>query len=157
MDMCPTTWRGQFHRGDHPNPTIMLETAASEDLWFWRAFFVVLESNNDINVIEQSPIFDDIIEGVEPTQSFYASGVQFKHGYYLVDGIYNEWSTLVQAYASPVEDKRKYFKKNQESARKDIERAFRVLKEDFSYDFEATTDVVKGENNGCHLHLYNSM
>ncbi|XP_076943296.1 uncharacterized protein LOC143613492 [Bidens hawaiensis] len=68
-------------------------------------------SNNDINVIEQSPIFEDIIDGVKPTQSFYANEIQFKLGYYMVDGIYNEWSTLVQAYASPVEDKQKYFKK----------------------------------------------
>ncbi|XP_076895893.1 uncharacterized protein LOC143548678 [Bidens hawaiensis] len=52
----------------------------------------------------------------------------FKYGYYLVDGIYSEWGTLVQAYASPLSDKRKYFTKRQESARKDIERAFGVLK-----------------------------
>ncbi|XP_076893589.1 uncharacterized protein LOC143545624 [Bidens hawaiensis] len=50
---------------------------------------------------------------VEPAQSVYANGVQFKHGYYLIDGIYNEWSTLVQVYASPVEDKLKYFTKKQ--------------------------------------------
>ncbi|XP_076929552.1 uncharacterized protein LOC143594005 [Bidens hawaiensis] len=42
-----------------------------------------------------------------------------------------EWSMLVQASASPVEDKQKYFKKKQESARKDIERAFGVLKKNF--------------------------
>ncbi|XP_076934569.1 uncharacterized protein LOC143600871 [Bidens hawaiensis] len=87
--------------------------------------------NNDIDVIEQSPIFDDIIDGVEPSQSFYANGVQFKYGYYLVDSIYNKWSTLVQAYAYPVEDKRKYFKKKQELALKDIEREFGVLKKYF--------------------------
>ncbi|XP_076939492.1 uncharacterized protein LOC143608317 [Bidens hawaiensis] len=63
--------------------------------------------------------------------NLYVNRVQFKHGYCLVDGIYNERSTLVQAYAFPVEDKRKYLKKKQESARKDIERAFGVRKKNF--------------------------
>ncbi|XP_076953169.1 uncharacterized protein LOC143627171 [Bidens hawaiensis] len=61
-------------------------------------------------------------------RAFFANGEHFKYGYYLVDGIYNEWRILVQAYASPVSDKRKYFTKKQESTRKDIERAFGVLK-----------------------------
>ncbi|XP_076946927.1 uncharacterized protein LOC143618716 [Bidens hawaiensis] len=126
--MCPTSWRGRFHRGDHPGPTIIFEAAASQDLWIWHAFFGVAGSNNDLNVIDQSPIIDDLIDGVEPPQAFFANGEHFKYGYYLVDGIYNEWGILVQAYAAPVSDKRKYFTKKQESARKDIERAFGVLK-----------------------------
>ncbi|XP_076890503.1 uncharacterized protein LOC143541613 [Bidens hawaiensis] len=131
--MCPTAWRGQFRRGDNPGPTIVLEAVASQDLWFWHAFFWVAGSNNDLNVIDQSPIFDDLIDGVEPPQAFSVNGEHFKYGYYLVDGIYSEWGTLVQAYASPLSDKRKYFTKRQESARKDIERAFGVLKKNGQY------------------------
>ncbi|XP_076933901.1 uncharacterized protein LOC143599971 [Bidens hawaiensis] len=67
--MCPTAWRGQFHRGDHPGSTIVLEAGASKDLWFWHAFFGVARSNNDLNVIDQSPIFDELIDGVEPPQA----------------------------------------------------------------------------------------
>ncbi|XP_076948957.1 uncharacterized protein LOC143621411 [Bidens hawaiensis] len=126
--MCPTAWQCQFHRGDHPDPTIVLEAVASQELWIWHAFFGVAGSNNDLNVIDQSPIIDDLIDGVEPPQAFFENGEHFKYEYYLVDGIYNEWGILVQAYASPVSDKRKYFTKKQESARKDIERAFGVLK-----------------------------
>ena len=29
----PVAWKGQFCRGDHGNPTIMLEAVASQDLW----------------------------------------------------------------------------------------------------------------------------
>ncbi|XP_021985867.1 uncharacterized protein LOC110882077 [Helianthus annuus] len=111
-------------------PTIILEALASHDLWFWHAFFRVAGSNNDLNVIDQSPIFDDIIDGIEPTQSFYANGKHFKYGYYLVDGIY-ECSTLIQAFSSTTNGKRKYFTKKQESTRKYIERAFGVLKKRF--------------------------
>nr|XP_043615732.1 uncharacterized protein LOC122587620 [Erigeron canadensis] len=31
--MCPMEWRGQYKRGDHQYPTIMLEATASQDLW----------------------------------------------------------------------------------------------------------------------------
>ncbi|XP_076892840.1 uncharacterized protein LOC143544680 [Bidens hawaiensis] len=88
----------------------------------------VAGANNDITVIEQSPVFDDIIDGVAPGSSFYANDVEYKYGYYLTDGIYPELATLVKEFSCPSEEKRIYFKKKQESARKDIERAFGVLK-----------------------------
>ncbi|KAJ0735267.1 putative harbinger transposase-derived protein [Helianthus annuus] len=30
---CPTAWQGQYTRGDHGHPTIILEVVASQDLW----------------------------------------------------------------------------------------------------------------------------
>ncbi|XP_023750622.1 uncharacterized protein LOC111898969 [Lactuca sativa] len=59
-EKCPTTWRGQFTRGDIGEPTIILEAVASQDLWIWHAFFGVAGSNNDLNVLGQSPLFNDI-------------------------------------------------------------------------------------------------
>ncbi|XP_076960409.1 uncharacterized protein LOC143636793 [Bidens hawaiensis] len=32
-EACPVAWQGQYHRGDHDGPTIMLEAIASFDLW----------------------------------------------------------------------------------------------------------------------------
>ena len=60
--------------------------------------------------------------------SFYANGNLYEAGYYLTDGIYPEYATFVKTFTDPVDEKRKYYKKKQESARKDIERAFGVLK-----------------------------
>jgi hypothetical protein len=115
-------------RGDHEHPTIMLEAVASQDLWFWHAFFGPPGSNNDINVLNQSPLFNDVLNGVAPDMSFVVNNVQYKHGYYLVDGIYPDYPTLVKAFSYPTDPKRIKFKAAQESARKDIERAFGVLK-----------------------------
>ncbi|GJV44753.1 putative nuclease HARBI1 [Tanacetum coccineum] len=47
-------------------PTIMLEAVASQDLWIWHAFFGVAGANNDINVLDNSPLFDDLINEHRP-------------------------------------------------------------------------------------------
>ena len=59
---CPTAWKGQYTRGSG-KPTIVLEAVASQDLWIWHAFFGPPGTLNDINVLERSPVFDDILQG----------------------------------------------------------------------------------------------
>ncbi|KAI3520786.1 hypothetical protein L1887_10238 [Cichorium endivia] len=130
--MCPNAWRGQFMRGDHKEPTIILEAVASTDLWFWHAFFGVVGSNNDINVLDQSPVFNDIFQGISHDVPFVVNNVTYKRGYYLTDGIYPEYSVFVKSWSHPNDEKRLRFKAVQEGARKDIERAFGVLKKRFN-------------------------
>ncbi|KAK9074011.1 hypothetical protein SSX86_006606 [Deinandra increscens subsp. villosa] len=125
---CPTKYRGQYHRGDHPKPTVILEAVASQEMWFWHAFFGVAGSNNDINVLNQSTLFTDELKGIAPKAPFIVNGREYKRGYYLADGIYPTWSTFVKAYTHPYAIKEKKMKKVQEGARKDVERAFRRLK-----------------------------
>ncbi|GJU61204.1 retrovirus-related pol polyprotein from transposon TNT 1-94 [Tanacetum coccineum] len=65
------------------------------------------------------------------TYSYYKAGrVTYRYGYYLVDGIYPELATLVKTISKPADDdhKRILYKQKQKSARKDVERAFGVLK-----------------------------
>ncbi|CAH9137193.1 unnamed protein product [Cuscuta epithymum] len=47
--------------------------------------------------------------------------------YYLSDGIYPQYATLIQTISQPTSMKEKLFAKCQESIRKDVERAFGVL------------------------------
>lgn len=124
---CPVAWKGQFTRGDHGTPTIMLEAVASADLWIWHAFFGVAGSNNDINVLNQSPLFSDVLKGKGPEIDFKVNDRQYTRGYYLTDGIYPEWATFVKSFQCPHDPKKALFKKMQEAARKDVERAFGVL------------------------------
>ena len=53
-------------------------------------------------------------------------------GYYLADGIYPKWSTIVQTIHEPVGSNKKYFATQQEVCRKDVERAFGILQSRFA-------------------------
>ncbi|XP_071700287.1 uncharacterized protein [Rutidosis leptorrhynchoides] len=96
---CPVAWQGQYTRG----------------------------SNNDINVLNFSPLFNTIKDGTAPPSPFEVNGRRYERGYYLGDGIYPEWAMLVKAPHNPTDEPRKKFKRFQESARKDIEHLFGVL------------------------------
>uniref|UniRef100_A0A0D3CWV2 DDE Tnp4 domain-containing protein n=1 Tax=Brassica oleracea var. oleracea TaxID=109376 RepID=A0A0D3CWV2_BRAOL len=62
---CPIAWKGQYGRGSG-KPTIVLEAVATHDLWIWHAFFGPPGTLYDINVLDRSPVFDDILEGRTP-------------------------------------------------------------------------------------------
>nr|XP_043625650.1 uncharacterized protein LOC122597081 [Erigeron canadensis] len=82
---CPKAWQGQFTRG----------------------------SNNDINVLNQSHLFREIVEDMASDTSFTVNGTDYQKGYYLADGIYPEWATFVKAFSCPQDLKKKKFKKYQ--------------------------------------------
>jgi hypothetical protein len=124
-------WRGQF-TGHHGVPTMILEAVASYDLRIWHAYFGVAGSNNDINVLNRSPLFISTLKGEAPRVQYTVNGRQYDTGYYLADGIYPEWATFVKSIPLPQNDKNKLFAKLQEGARKDVERAFAPLQSRFS-------------------------
>ncbi|XP_071741015.1 uncharacterized protein [Rutidosis leptorrhynchoides] len=107
---CPARWKGHYTRGDHGYTSIMLEAVASYDGWFWHAFFGTAGSNNDINVLNQSDLFNDFLAGEAPPCTFTVNGCTFDKGYYLADGIYPEWSTLVKSFRNPIDPKQSKFK-----------------------------------------------
>ncbi|CAL9018056.1 unnamed protein product [Prunus brigantina] len=123
---------GMYARGDHREPSLILEAVASKDLWIWHAFFGLPGSHNDINVLEHSPLFSDLREGRAPPANYSINGHDYTMGYYLADGIYPSWATFVKTIPCPQGPKAKNFAAAQESARKDVERAFGVLQARFA-------------------------
>ncbi|WVZ59019.1 hypothetical protein U9M48_009229 [Paspalum notatum var. saurae] len=131
-EKCPLVWWGQFTRGDYGVPMVIVEAVASHDLRIWHAYFGVAGSNNDINVLNQSPLFFDALKEKAPQVHFSVNGNEYNTGYYLADGIYPEWAPFMKTIPLPQTEKHKLFAKFQEGARKDEERAFGVLQSRFS-------------------------
>ncbi|XP_035540221.1 uncharacterized protein LOC108985445 [Juglans regia] len=71
---CPSAWKGMY--SGHVNElTIILEAVASYDLWIWHAFFGLLGSHNDINVLDRSSIFATLAESHAPPCNYTQSMV----------------------------------------------------------------------------------
>ena len=91
-----------MYTGHYHEPTIILEAVASQDLWIWHAFFGMLRSLNDINVLDRSPIFAALAEGHTTPVNYTINGHEYTMGYYLADEIYPNWSTFVKTIPRPL-------------------------------------------------------
>uniref|UniRef100_A0A0D3BQH3 No apical meristem-associated C-terminal domain-containing protein n=1 Tax=Brassica oleracea var. oleracea TaxID=109376 RepID=A0A0D3BQH3_BRAOL len=96
------------------------------------AFFRLPGTLNDINVLDRSPVFDDILQGRAPKVKFKVNNHTYRMAYYLTDEIYPNWSTFIQSIPLPQGPKAELFAERQESTRKDVERAFGVLQSRFA-------------------------
>jgi hypothetical protein len=119
-------------QGSQKGCTVILEVVASHDLWIWHFFFGMPGSNNDINVLQCSPIFSKLVEGHAPPVDFVINGRHYNKGYYLTDGIYLKWATFVKTISGPILPEEMKFVKAQEGCRKYVERAFGVLQQRFA-------------------------
>ena len=97
------------------NQAIMLEVVASYDLWIWHAFSGVAGANNDLNVLDYSPLFNDIIDDIAPEVPFQVNINTYEKGYYLADGIYLQWAAFVKSFTVALSEKHGAFKRRQES------------------------------------------
>lgn len=123
---CPSDWAGEYS-GKKRVPTIILEAVASYDTWIWHAFFRVPRACNDLNVLAQSPLFDDLTRGRSPEVLFTVNIRDHSLGYYLADGIYMRWATFVKSIGRPTSEKDILFLTCQEGYRKDVQRCFGIL------------------------------
>ncbi|KAL0012827.1 hypothetical protein SO802_007935 [Lithocarpus litseifolius] len=94
---CPVVWKGQYSGHMH-EPTNVLEAVASFDLWIWHAFVGLPGSNNDINVLERSPVFSELEQGRALVVNYSINGHEYTMGYYLADDIYPKWKDVKHAF-----------------------------------------------------------
>jgi hypothetical protein len=59
---CPVAWQGQFQDKDGLR-SVILEAVADQSLWIWHAFFGMPGGNNDINVLDHSPLISNFLHG----------------------------------------------------------------------------------------------
>jgi hypothetical protein len=62
---CPKAWHEQYCGKSH-DPTIILEAVALQYLWIWHCFFGLPGSLNDINELQRSHIFSNLVSDKAP-------------------------------------------------------------------------------------------
>lgn len=58
-------------------------------------------SNNDINVLARSPLFDEVLEVRAPETKSMFSGKNYNLGYFLADEVYPKRATFVKTVPRP--------------------------------------------------------
>ncbi|XP_026459722.1 uncharacterized protein LOC113360408 [Papaver somniferum] len=109
---CPNDKAGR-HVGQYKKPNLVLQVVASYDRWFWHF-----------------GLFDREKNALDPPCDFRINGHVYRHGYYLVDGIYNKMPGVVHGYKrrQTMPAIHKKFNEYHSAKRKDVERAFGGLK-----------------------------
>ena len=103
---------------------------------FWRDSLITTCALNDVNILTLSPLLEMLLDGsfeeLEKTVVPYKIGEEiFDKLFIFVDGIYPRYSRFVKALKEPITDEEKALTTAQESARKDVERAFGNLQAKF--------------------------
>ena len=124
-------WAGQYTRKDKGLPTLALEAVASHDRWIWHFNFGTPGSCNDINILDHSPLMQAIMKDSIPAVEFILNGQIYRRPYWLVDGIYPEWTCFAKPLSEPANEKAQFYTKMQEATRKDVECAFGILQSKF--------------------------
>jgi hypothetical protein len=127
----PVAWQGDYGDRDGKK-SIILEVIADEGLHIWHDFFLLLGSNNDLNVLDRSPLVHNMLTSSAHDMRFVVNGCEYDRYYLLTDGIYLEWACFVQSIHLPKDAKRAYFAERQEVVSKDVERCFGVLQARFA-------------------------
>jgi Plant transposon protein len=131
---CPMRLAGQ-HKGhaEGGKKTLILEALADHRRYLWQVNFGEPGCLNDINILDKSTIVGALMssEFSIKTQPYEINGNVRDWMYFLVDGIYPEWSIFVSSYTNPIDPKKKLFAIYQERVRKDIECAFGILVQRF--------------------------
>ena len=131
---CPKAWQGSF-KGKEKMPSIVLEAISDYHLFFWHVSYGYTGNLNDRTILSLSPLLDRLVDGsyqqVEQQAGavpFMVHNQTFMKTWITVDGIYPTYSRFVKGIKEPVTPTQRKYTKWQEAVRKDVERAFGVLK-----------------------------
>ena len=137
---CPKAWQGSY-KGKEKQCSIVLEAISDYHMWFWHCSYGFAGTLNDKNILNLSPFLERLLDGSFASLEKEAGVVPFYLDetdpfhllFILVDGIYPRYSRFVRGIKAPITSQQQKFTAWQEAARKDIERAFGVLKERWQF------------------------
>jgi hypothetical protein len=131
---CPVAWQGQFKNGRYKYSSVVVEAMVDHNLWFWHASVGHAGTQSDINIWDVSPLLQALLTddwSRDCDFDFELDKKIFSKTWILVDGAYPPIARFVKTLGFPIGQLSKLFAQWQESARKDVERAFGVLTRKF--------------------------
>jgi len=129
---CPMGMAGPY-QSRKGSRGIFVEAMCVEDPWIWHLLVGSCGSLNDINVLNQLPLYQDVTAGrlSLPEVPFTVNCSIRTLLYYLFYGIYPRYFFLVSPHHMPMTDEAKTLNFLQAAIRKDLERLFGVLTKRF--------------------------
>jgi hypothetical protein len=94
-------------------PILILEAICSQNLWVWHAFICMVGANNDINVINCSTMFVNLLSRALSQVDFQVNGYEYKIFYLLTNGICTNYTCSIKPIHHHQGHKRKWFAKMQ--------------------------------------------
>jgi hypothetical protein len=136
---CPKAWQGSY-KGKESKPSIVMESIADYFLFLWHASYEYTGTLNDNTILHLSPFMDRFLDGTfheleaeAAVVPFMIKEEQFNKVFVLVDGIYPSYSRFIRGIKVPATREEKKYTSWQEGVRKDVERAFGVLKNTWQF------------------------
>ena len=129
----PATDKGQYQNSRVSKmATIQCEGWCDHDLYCWSWFSGRPGTNNDLNVLARSPLFQNIFSeqfslSVTDGYNINQHGMPHHLLYFLGDGIYPTWPIFAVPISSTDNPFERKYSFQQKSVRKDVERLFGVL------------------------------
>eukprot|EP00170_Pyropia_yezoensis_P003756 contig_15772_g3767 len=104
---CPKGQAG-LYQNRKGRRAVVLGTACDEDLYIWHLFVGCSGSMDDLNVMQQSPLFHAVTAGHWPARNelLSDSGKTRTLLYYMVDGMYPSYDFFISSYSNANTEKR---------------------------------------------------
>ena len=136
---CPKAWAGSY-TGKPGTPSLLMEAVVDFHMFFWHVSYGYTGNIGDLNVLNMSPLLDRMVDGTfhqleqeAGVVPFKINGETFDKCFLLVDAVYPKFSRFVKGIKEPITPKEKKYSGWQESSRKDVERAFGVIKRTWQF------------------------
>lgn len=147
---CPATMKGQYlNSRESKSATVQCEGWCDHDLYCWSWFSGRPGTNNDLNVLARSPLFQRIFSehfDITVSDGYHIEETKPPHHllYLLGDGIYPHWPIFALPLPKSTDPLEKQYSFKQESIRKDVERLFGILQSRF--------EILRRENRRWELY-----